>query len=72
LLKWAKMWLGLLNKPLWAVVDGVYAKTPFLKPAKSLGVPAGDTCLMVGVSDPQHIGDVIREAQRAVSRKTNV
>ena len=38
LLKWAKSWLGLLNKPLWAVVDGAYAKAPFLKPAKSMGV----------------------------------
>jgi hypothetical protein len=38
LLKWAKLWLGLLNKPLWAVVDGAYAKAPFLKPTRSLGV----------------------------------
>ena len=38
LLKWASAWLGLLGKPLWAVVDGAYAKAPFLKPAKSLGV----------------------------------
>jgi hypothetical protein len=38
LLRWAKLWLGLLNKPLWAVVDGAYAKAPFLKPAKSLGM----------------------------------
>ena len=38
LLEWAKSWLGLLGKPLWAVVDGAYAKAPFLKPARSLGV----------------------------------
>lgn len=38
LLKWAKTWLGLLKKPLWAVVDGAYAKRPFLKEAKALGV----------------------------------
>ena len=28
LLKWAKLWLGLLGKPLWVVVDGAYAKAP--------------------------------------------
>ena len=33
LLKWAKLWLGLLGKPLWVVADGAYAKAPFLKPA---------------------------------------
>jgi DDE family transposase len=38
LLKWAKLWLGLLGKPLWVVVDGAYAKAPFLKPARSMGV----------------------------------
>jgi hypothetical protein len=38
LLRWAKLWLGLLKKPLWAVVDGAYAKRPFLKEAKALGV----------------------------------
>ncbi len=38
LLKWAKLWLGLLGQPLWVVADGAYAKAPFLKPAKSLGV----------------------------------
>jgi DDE superfamily endonuclease len=38
LLQWAKLWLGLLRKPLWAVVDGAYAKRPFLKEARTLGV----------------------------------
>jgi DDE superfamily endonuclease len=38
LLRWAKLWLGLLGKPLWVVVDGAYAKAPFLKPAMSLGM----------------------------------
>ena len=38
LLRWAKTWLGLLGKPLWVVADGAYAKAPFLKPAKSLGM----------------------------------
>ena len=27
-----------LGKPLWVVVDGAYAKAPFLKPAMSLGM----------------------------------
>jgi hypothetical protein len=38
LLKWAKTWLGLFKKPLWAVVDGAYAKRPFLKEARALDV----------------------------------
>ena len=38
LLRWAKLWLGLLGKPLWVVVDGAYAKRDFLKPARSLGM----------------------------------
>jgi hypothetical protein len=38
LLKWAKAWLGRLNKPLWVVADGAYAQAPLLKPARSLGV----------------------------------
>src|SRR5262249_45591149 len=38
LLRWARKWLGLLKKPLWAVADGAYAKRAFLKPAKALGV----------------------------------
>jgi DDE superfamily endonuclease len=38
LLEWATKWLGRWGKPLWAVVDGAYAKAPFLKAAKKLGV----------------------------------
>jgi DDE superfamily endonuclease len=38
LLRWAKLWLGLLGKPLWVVADGAYAKADFLKPAQSLGM----------------------------------
>ena len=38
LLRWAQMWLRFLGKPLWVVVDGAYAKAPFLKPAMSLGM----------------------------------
>ena len=38
LLRWAHSWLKYLGKPLWVVVDGVYAKAPFLKPAMSLGM----------------------------------
>jgi hypothetical protein len=38
LLRWARFWLGLLKKPLWVVADGAYAKAPFLKPAKALGI----------------------------------
>ena len=38
LLRWAKLWLGLLGKPLWVVTDGAYATKEFLKPAKSLGM----------------------------------
>src|SRR2546423_1317593 len=33
-----KAGLGLLKKPLWVVADGAYAKAPFLKPAKALGM----------------------------------
>jgi hypothetical protein len=38
LLRWARLWLGLLGKPLWVVADGAYAKADFLKPAKALGM----------------------------------
>jgi len=38
LLRWAKLWLGSLEKPLWVVADGAYAKAPFLKPAQALGM----------------------------------
>jgi DDE superfamily endonuclease len=38
LLGWARSWLRFLGKPLWMVVDGAYAKAPFLKPAMGLGM----------------------------------
>jgi hypothetical protein len=38
LMRWAECWLGMLGKPLWVVADGAYAKAPFLKPVKALGV----------------------------------
>jgi hypothetical protein len=38
LMRWAVTWLGFLGKPLWVVADGAYAKAPFLKPMRSLGV----------------------------------
>src|SRR4051794_12459632 len=38
MLRWAKLWLGLLNKPLWVVADGAYAKKDVLKPAAALGL----------------------------------
>jgi hypothetical protein len=38
LLRWAKLWLGFLGKPLWVVADGAYAKAGFLKPANALGM----------------------------------
>jgi hypothetical protein len=38
LLRWAKLWLGVLNLPIWVAADGAYAKADFLKPAKSLGM----------------------------------
>lgn len=38
LLRWAKLWLGPLGKPLWVVADGAYAKKDFLKPAQALGM----------------------------------
>jgi DDE superfamily endonuclease len=38
LLRWAVGWLGFLGKPLWVVADGAYAKAPFLKPLRTLGV----------------------------------
>lgn len=38
LFRWAVNWLGMLGKPLWAVVDGAYAKAAFLQPMKALGV----------------------------------
>jgi hypothetical protein len=38
LLRLARVWLRPLGKPLWVVVDGAYAKAPFLKPAMALGM----------------------------------
>jgi DDE superfamily endonuclease len=38
LLRWAKTWLGLFEKPIWVVADGAYAKAAFLKPAQGLGM----------------------------------
>ena len=38
LLRWARAWLKYLGKPMWVVVDGAYAKAPFLKPAMALGM----------------------------------
>jgi hypothetical protein len=38
LMRWAVTWLGFLGKPVWVVADGAYAKAPFLKPMRSLGV----------------------------------
>jgi hypothetical protein len=38
LMRWAVRWLGFLGKPLWVVADGAYAKAPFLKPMRALGV----------------------------------
>src|SRR5262249_42726549 len=38
LVRWAVTWLSGWGKELWAVVDGAYAKAPFLKPLRALGV----------------------------------
>ena len=38
LMRWAASWLGFLGKPLWVVADGAYAKAPFLKPMRAIGV----------------------------------
>ena len=38
LVRWAKMWFGMLGKPLWVVADGAYAMAPFLKPMRPLAV----------------------------------
>jgi hypothetical protein len=38
LARWLKVWLSSLGKELWLVVDGAYAKRPFLKPARALGL----------------------------------
>jgi hypothetical protein len=38
LMRWAKLWLGLLRRPIWLVADGAYAKKDVLKAAKELGI----------------------------------
>ena len=38
LLRWAVRWLGYWGQALWVVADGAYAKAPFLKPLRALGV----------------------------------
>src|SRR5947209_1009503 len=38
LVRWATVWLGFWGKALWVVVDGAYAKAPFLKPVGGFGV----------------------------------
>jgi hypothetical protein len=38
LVRWLKAWLGHVGKALWLVIDGAYAKRPFLKPVLALGV----------------------------------
>jgi DDE superfamily endonuclease len=38
LMRWAVTWLGFLGKVVWVVADGAYAKAPFLKPMRTLGV----------------------------------
>jgi DDE superfamily endonuclease len=38
LVGWLATWARFLAKPLWVVVDGGYAKAPFLKPALQAGV----------------------------------
>jgi hypothetical protein len=38
LMRWAASWLGHLGKRVWVVADGAYAKAPFLRPLRALGV----------------------------------
>jgi hypothetical protein len=38
LVKWLLPWLDLAGKAIWLVVDGAYAKAPFLRPMRQLGV----------------------------------
>jgi hypothetical protein len=38
LMRWAVAWLGFLGKAVWVVADGAYAKAPFLRPMRALGV----------------------------------
>ncbi|VTR93685.1 transposase family protein : Uncharacterized protein OS=Singulisphaera acidiphila (strain ATCC BAA-1392 / DSM 18658 / VKM B-2454 / MOB10) GN=Sinac_2157 PE=4 SV=1 [Gemmata massiliana] len=37
LVRWAKVWLGFLGKPVWVVADGAYARAALLKPL--IGLP---------------------------------
>lgn len=38
LVHWLTVWLGRIGKALWIVVDGAYAKRPFLRPVLALGL----------------------------------
>ena len=38
LARWLKAWLGRAGKVLWLVADGGYAKRPFLRPVRALGL----------------------------------
>jgi hypothetical protein len=38
LMRWAVAWLGSSGRRVWAVADGAYAKAPFLRPMRALGV----------------------------------
>ena len=38
LARWLKAWLGRAGKALWLVADGGYAKRPFLRPVRALGL----------------------------------
>jgi hypothetical protein len=60
LVRWAVTWLGFLGKPVWVVVDGAYARGPFLRPAIRLGVTVvsrlrRDAALR-GVPGPRRVG----------------
>jgi hypothetical protein len=38
LARWLVVWMGGLQQALWLAVDGAYAKRPFLKPVRALGL----------------------------------
>jgi DDE superfamily endonuclease len=38
LVRWRLLWLGRTGKAVWLAVDGAYAKRPFLRPVRALGV----------------------------------
>jgi hypothetical protein len=85
LMRWAVRWLGFLGKPVWVVVDGAYAKAPFPKPMRALGVkrkiPAfsGWTCggpswaaeelARLGTADDEVIAQRIGRTAGAVGQK---